>query len=95
MYRNGVLDFLRQEMLQKHGVFDGSKINNTVKQWRQWSETPAQKAKWMEQYERLKAYRDFNGHCNVPSNYAENQTLATWCVDQRMGFQISSVERVH
>ena len=40
-------------------------------------------ALWEDRFNELKEYMQKNGHCNVPSNYQENQSLAAWVKCQR------------
>mmetsp|Transcript_5030 Transcript_5030/g.12001 ORF Transcript_5030/g.12001 Transcript_5030/m.12001 type:complete len:252 (+) Transcript_5030:161-916(+) len=86
LYRSGLLLPARQELLQKYNVLDPSmKEKDTTKPCV--AETKAQRAKWMKQYEQLKAYRDAKGNCNIPKHYPENQTLANWCGSQKGMFR--------
>lgn len=45
-------------------------------------------AAWDERYQELLAYLNHNGHCNVPSHYAPNPTLATWVKCQRRQYKL-------
>mmetsp|Transcript_2810 Transcript_2810/g.5946 ORF Transcript_2810/g.5946 Transcript_2810/m.5946 type:complete len:1245 (-) Transcript_2810:653-4387(-) len=38
---------------------------------------------WVRRYHELKAYKEANGHCNVPKRYADNPALGTWVSNQR------------
>jgi Helicase associated domain len=38
---------------------------------------------WMERLQELKAFKDVFNHCNVPSNYLSNKSLANWIKGQR------------
>lgn len=38
---------------------------------------------WDERFGQLQAFKEKHGHCNVPSQYPENQKLATWVTGQR------------
>ena len=38
---------------------------------------------WQTVYEELIAYKQQNGHCNVPRRYAQNKPLGTWVQTQR------------
>lgn len=40
-------------------------------------------AAWEEMYEQLRKYKEENGNCDVPKNYAKNIRLARWIVSQR------------
>lgn len=40
-------------------------------------------ASWDERFIELCAFKDFNGHCNVPSPYPENPKLGVWVKGQR------------
>ena len=43
--------------------------------------------KWEERFSELKAYKEANGHCNVPQGYLENPKLARWVVSQRVFYK--------
>ena len=43
-------------------------------------------ASWDERFIELCAFKDFNGHCNVPSPYPENPKLGVWVKGQRRRF---------
>ncbi|GKY94304.1 hypothetical protein MPSEU_000396200 [Mayamaea pseudoterrestris] len=42
-----------------------------------------QSSNWLDRLEELKDFKRETGHCNVPSLYPENPTLATWVKCQR------------
>jgi hypothetical protein len=46
------------------------------------------KAMWNERFAELKEFCDQNGHCNVPSRYAPNSTLAIWVQSQRRQYKL-------
>jgi hypothetical protein len=41
------------------------------------------KTAWDDNFQRLEAYKDRHGHCNVPKIYPQDQSLAYWVLDQR------------
>mmetsp|Transcript_16748 Transcript_16748/g.24760 ORF Transcript_16748/g.24760 Transcript_16748/m.24760 type:complete len:270 (+) Transcript_16748:203-1012(+) len=43
----------------------------------------AQEALWQDRLNELLSFKKMYGHCVVPTNYPENQTLATWVKFQR------------
>ncbi|CAJ1950414.1 unnamed protein product [Cylindrotheca closterium] len=43
---------------------------------------------WQEKLNELKAFKQRTGHCNVPSDYCENPTLATWVKCQRRQYKL-------
>jgi hypothetical protein len=43
-------------------------------------------AQWEEMYKALVAFRDANGHCNVPNRFAANRSLGTWVRTQRENY---------
>jgi hypothetical protein len=45
-------------------------------------------AVWEERLNEIKEYKRQNGHCNVPSQYDENQKLATWVKCQRRQYKL-------
>ena len=51
---------------------------------------------WNATYERLKAYYDKHGHCNVPYRYPEDPSLGFWCRTQRSRFHANrmSVDQI-
>jgi hypothetical protein len=44
-------------------------------------------AVWDEHIHELKEFKRLNGHCNVPSRYAENRQLAVWVKRQRRQYK--------
>lgn len=48
----------------------------------------SQAAAWGERLDELRLFRQSVGHCNVPSNYAENPQLATWVKCQRRQYKL-------
>ena len=44
-------------------------------------------AAWDERLDELIHYKDVNGHCNVPSRYADNRQLAIWVKRQRRQYK--------
>ena len=38
---------------------------------------------WDERFEELITFKNRYGHCDVPSNWSENQALANWVIRQR------------
>lgn len=48
----------------------------------------SQNALWRERLDQLKYFKEANGHCNVPSGYAENIPLATWVKCQRRQYKL-------
>jgi hypothetical protein len=48
----------------------------------------AHRAIWEERLQELIEYKEANGHCNVPTNYAENRQLAIWVKCQRRQFKL-------
>ena len=48
----------------------------------------SQGAAWSERLEELKEFRQQFGTCNVPSNYEDNNQLATWVKCQRRQFKL-------
>ena len=38
---------------------------------------------WLKRYDELVAYKQQNGHCNVPTRYAQNKPLGVWIMTQR------------
>ena len=38
---------------------------------------------WLIRYDELVAYKEQNGHCNVPQKYAQNKPLGLWVSNQR------------
>lgn len=46
------------------------------------------KAAWFEKLESLKEFQKAQGHCNVPSNYHADRSLAIWVKCQRRQFKL-------
>lgn len=42
---------------------------------------------WDDRYYELVAFKEENGHCNVPQRYKDNLSLAEWVVNQRYQFK--------
>jgi len=38
---------------------------------------------WQKHYEELKAFKEEEGHCNVPARYVQNRRLGIWVSAQR------------
>jgi len=49
---------------------------------------------WNEYYGKLVAYRKQQGHCNVPSTWEQDRSLATWVTNQRARKAQLSPERI-
>jgi hypothetical protein len=47
---------------------------------------------WEERLNELHAFREKHAHCNVPSKYPENPTLAVWAKCQRRQFKLFCTE---
>lgn len=45
-------------------------------------------ALWEERLNELRAFRDLHGHCNIPTRYPSNQSLAIWAKCQRRQFKL-------
>lgn len=43
--------------------------------------------KWLQQFEKLKAYKEEHGHANVPKNDTENRLLGYWVKNQRRNYK--------
>jgi hypothetical protein len=58
--------------------------------------TPATSSKrhmnWQKRYDELVAYRQRFGNADVPLNWPENKSLATWVINQRRKHRTSSLE---
>lgn len=52
----------------------------------------AHSASWEERLRELRAYREENGHCNVPTSYVKNKKLATWVKCQRRQYKLMDTE---
>jgi hypothetical protein len=46
------------------------------------------KTMWEERFNELADFKDIHGHCNVPSRYAANQSLAIWVQSQRRQYKL-------
>jgi len=46
-----------------------------------------QKAAWREKFDDLILFKQRTGHCNVPSNFPENEALASWVLCQRRQYK--------
>lgn len=44
--------------------------------------------RWEQRYEELKAYKEENGDCLVPSKYSAKPQLANWVTTQRTGYRL-------
>jgi hypothetical protein len=51
-------------------------------------EWDCQSAAWEEHWTQLAAYREIQGHCNVPHNYPENTKLGKWVGKQRHYYRL-------
>jgi hypothetical protein len=84
-YRNGSLRPDRKELLDEIG-FVWIIVANTELL------AAAKDSKyWLEQYERLKAFRNENGHCNVPS--LSEGSLGLWVITQRHTYKKGSMRQ--
>ena len=48
----------------------------------------SRRAAWEERFNELLAFRNKNGHCNVPTNFKENPKLSTWVKCQRRQYKL-------
>jgi hypothetical protein len=84
-YRNGCIRQDRKELLDEIGfvwiIVANTELLGAAKDSKY----------WMEQYERLKAFRNENGHCCVP--YASEGSLGRWAVTQRQTFRTSQMRQ--
>jgi hypothetical protein len=39
---------------------------------------------WEEMYNKLQAFKEIHGHCQIPANYTHDQTLGKWARNQRV-----------
>jgi hypothetical protein len=46
------------------------------------------KTMWEDRFNELADFKDIHGHCNVPSRYAANQSLAIWVQSQRRQYKL-------
>ena len=51
-------------------------------------------ALWEARFEELKAFKNSNGHCNVPNRSPENLELSLWVANQRIRKSILSEDRI-
>jgi len=47
----------------------------------------SRKELWEEKYQDLLAFYRKHGHSNVPGDYADNQSLGAWCMNQRTAYR--------
>jgi hypothetical protein len=47
-------------------------------------------AKWYVMFDRLKKFKEQNGHCLVPNRYREDRSLGSWVSTQRRNFKLSA-----
>jgi hypothetical protein len=45
-------------------------------------------AAWVQRFKELCTFRERAGHCNVPSNFADSPSLATWVKCQRRQYKL-------
>src|SRR5438034_5425114 len=48
---------------------------------------------WLARFFELAGFKEKHGHCNVPSEWAENPSLRNWVGTQRTGAEFLSVDR--
>ena len=51
------------------------------------SRTKSEKLRWDEQFSELQNFKKEWGHCNVPTSYTKNKSLARWVIHQRTLFR--------
>ena len=51
-------------------------------------------ATWLEKLNELKAFKEENGHCNVPSHFPENVALSTWVKCQRRQYRLYAKAKI-
>jgi len=70
-----------QRMKQRRGTLAAERVARLEAMGVVWD---PREAAWDEQYERLRLFKEREGHCNVPKGDAANAELAIWVPKQRL-----------
>ncbi len=58
-----------------------------------WNPNDALVIAWEEKFNELKKFKKNHGNCDVPGEYSENQSLASWVIAQRARYRRNSLEQ--
>ena len=80
----------KQRMLYKNEELPEEKINLLNELAIDWDPS---KTKWLEQYQKLVAYKEKTGNCNVTGKYSEDPNLGTWVSTQRRSYKKGTLSK--